>query len=119
MSLFHHSSSLSLSLSHSLSLSPPLPISLSPLSPYLSLTPPLSHTHTLSLGLFLSQLGKLKEGVANIPGEFLREGLTAVVNVKVPEPEFEGQTKTRLGNPEVRTYVFPILKIVQCLRIRC
>lgn len=38
----------------------------------------------------------------NIPGEFIREGLTAVVNVKVPEAEFEGQTKTRLGNPLVR-----------------
>lgn len=51
------------------------------------------------------KLGKLKDGVPNIPGEFLREGLTAVVNVKVPEPEFEGQTKTRLGNPEVRQIV--------------
>ena len=39
--------------------------------------------------------GKLKEGSANIPGEFIREGLTAVISVKVPEPEFEGQTKTR------------------------
>lgn len=49
--------------------------------------------------------GKLKEKDLNIPAEFLREGLTAVVSVKVPEPEFEGQTKTRLGNPEVRAIV--------------
>lgn len=49
--------------------------------------------------------GKLKESMANVPGEFIREGLTAVVSVKVPEPEFEGQTKTRLGNPEVRQIV--------------
>lgn len=41
------------------------------------------------------QLGKIKE--VSIPGEYVREGLTAVVSVKVPEPEFEGQTKTRLG----------------------
>lgn len=53
--------------------------------------------------------GKLKENVPNIPGEFLREGLTAVVSVKVPEPEFEGQTKTRLGNPEVRQIVDTIV----------
>ena len=49
--------------------------------------------------------GKLKEKDLNIPAEFLREGLTGVVSVKVPEPEFEGQTKTRLGNPEVRAIV--------------
>lgn len=49
--------------------------------------------------------GKLKEKDLNIPAEFLREGLTGVVSVKVPEPEFEGQTKTRLGNPEVRGIV--------------
>jgi DNA gyrase subunit B len=52
----------------------------------------------------------LKEGQPNIPGEFLREGLTAVVSVKVPEPEFEGQTKTRLGNPEVRHIVDAIVQ---------
>lgn len=49
--------------------------------------------------------GKIKEGAANVPGEFIREGLTGVVSVKVPEPEFEGQTKTRLGNPEIRQLV--------------
>ena len=46
--------------------------------------------------------GKLKEGSANIPGEFIREGLTAVISVKVPDPEFEGQTKTRLGERAYR-----------------
>lgn len=49
--------------------------------------------------------GKLKEGSANVPGEFIREGLTGVISVKVPDPEFEGQTKTRLGNPEIRQLV--------------
>lgn len=49
--------------------------------------------------------GKLKDAQPNVPGEFIREGLTAVVSVKVPDPEFEGQTKTRLGNPEVRQLV--------------
>ena len=47
----------------------------------------------------------MKEGSPNIPGEYVREGLTAVISVKVPDPEFEGQTKTRLGNPEVRQIV--------------
>lgn len=45
------------------------------------------------------KIGKLKDTATNIPGEFVREGLTAIINVKVQEPEFEGQTKTRLGNP--------------------
>jgi len=52
--------------------------------------------------------GKLKDSSPNLSGEFIREGLTAVVSVKVPEPEFEGQTKNRLGNPEVR----PIVDVV-------
>lgn len=44
----------------------------------------------------------LKEGDPSLSGEHVREGLGAVVAVSVPNPEFEGQTKTRLGNPEVR-----------------
>jgi DNA gyrase subunit B len=55
------------------------------------------------------KLNKIKEAASNIPGEYLREGLTAVVSVKVPEPEFEGQTKTRLGNPEMRHLVDSVL----------
>ena len=44
----------------------------------------------------------LKDGDANLSGDDVREGLTAVVNVKLAEPQFEGQTKTRLGNPEIK-----------------
>ncbi|OGG87206.1 DNA gyrase subunit B [Candidatus Kuenenbacteria bacterium RIFCSPHIGHO2_02_FULL_39_13] len=49
--------------------------------------------------------GILKEKEENLSGEDVREGLTAVVSVKVSEPQFEGQTKAKLGNPEVRTAV--------------
>jgi len=45
--------------------------------------------------------GILKEKDANLQGEDIREGLTAVISVKVKEPQFEGQTKTKLGNSEV------------------
>jgi DNA gyrase subunit B len=55
------------------------------------------------------RLGKMKEGLSNLPGEFVREGLTAIVSVSVSEPEFEGQTKGRLGNPEVRPAVDALL----------
>jgi len=47
----------------------------------------------------------LKENDANLAGEDVREGLVAVVSVKLPEPQFEGQTKTRLGNAEVKGLV--------------
>lgn len=57
----------------------------------------------------LNSLGKksktIKEKDINLSGEHVREGLTCVISVKVPNPEFEGQTKTRLGNPEVRKVV--------------
>jgi DNA gyrase subunit B len=47
----------------------------------------------------------LKENENNLTGDDVREGLTAIVSVKVPEPQFEGQTKTKLGNSEVRGIV--------------
>lgn len=53
--------------------------------------------------------GSSKAEVETIPGEYLREGLTAVVSVKVREAEFEGQTKTRLGTPEARGAVDAIV----------
>ncbi|KAL9237915.1 hypothetical protein vseg_012408 [Gypsophila vaccaria] len=46
-----------------------------------------------------------KDKDLTLSGEHIREGLTCVISVKVPNPEFEGQTKTRLGNPEVRKVV--------------
>ena len=47
----------------------------------------------------------LKEGDSNLSGEDVREGLTAVISVKLEEPQFEGQTKTKLGNSEMRGVV--------------
>jgi DNA gyrase subunit B len=53
--------------------------------------------------------GLLKEKEENLTGEDVREGLTAVVLVKIPDPQFEGQTKNKLGNPEVRGYVEQVM----------
>lgn len=47
----------------------------------------------------------LKEKDSNLSGEDTREGLAAIISVKLPEPQFEGQTKTKLGNAEIRTIV--------------
>ncbi|SDM97003.1 DNA topoisomerase (ATP-hydrolyzing) subunit B [Bacillus sp. OK048] len=47
--------------------------------------------------------GLIKENDTNLTGEDVREGLTAIVSIKHPDPQFEGQTKTKLGNSEVRT----------------
>ncbi|KAJ9184995.1 hypothetical protein P3X46_004676 [Hevea brasiliensis] len=62
-----------------------------------------------SLTRTLNNLGKkskiIKDKDINLSGEHVREGLTCIISVKVPSPEFEGQTKTRLGNPEVRKVV--------------
>jgi len=49
--------------------------------------------------------GFLKNNDNNLTGDDIREGLTAVVSVKIKEPQFEGQTKTKLGNPEAKTAV--------------
>lgn len=47
----------------------------------------------------------LKEKQENLSGEDVREGLTAIISVKLPDPQFEGQTKGKLGNAEMKTYV--------------
>ncbi|MCT0209059.1 DNA topoisomerase (ATP-hydrolyzing) subunit B [Synechococcus sp. CS-1332] len=60
---------------------------------------------TRTLNTFAKKRGKRKDADTNLAGENIREGLTAVLSVKVPEPEFEGQTKTKLGNTEVRGIV--------------
>ncbi|MDJ1177890.1 DNA topoisomerase (ATP-hydrolyzing) subunit B [Roseofilum sp. BLCC_M91] len=60
---------------------------------------------TRTMNAIARKRNKLKENNANLAGENIREGLTGVVSVKVPDPEFEGQTKTKLGNTEVRGIV--------------
>ncbi len=51
----------------------------------------------------------VKEKEDNLSGDDIREGLTAVILVKLPDPQFEGQTKNKLGNPEVRRYVEQVM----------
>ena len=51
----------------------------------------------------------LKEKDDNLSGDDIREGLTAIILVKLPDPQFEGQTKNKLGNPEVRRYVEQVM----------
>jgi DNA gyrase subunit B len=58
---------------------------------------------------YARKTGLLKEKEDNLSGEDTREGLTAVISVKLPEPQFEGQTKNKLGNPEVRGYVEQVM----------
>lgn len=53
--------------------------------------------------------GLLKEKDENLSGDDVREGLTAIILVKLPDPQFEGQTKNKLGNPEVRRYVEQVM----------
>ena len=60
---------------------------------------------TRTVNSYAVEIGQLKKDDANLQGEDVREGLTAVVSVKVPEPQFEGQTKTKLGNSEVKGIV--------------
>lgn len=60
---------------------------------------------TRTMNSIARKRNKRKDNESNLAGENIREGLTAVISVKVPEPEFEGQTKTKLGNTEVRGIV--------------
>jgi len=60
---------------------------------------------TKAINDFARAKGLLKDKDENLTGEDVREGLTAVLSVRVKEPQFEGQTKTKLGNTEIRSYV--------------
>ncbi|WP_017316786.1 DNA topoisomerase (ATP-hydrolyzing) subunit B [Mastigocladopsis repens] len=60
---------------------------------------------TRTLNAVARKRNKIKDNEPNLSGEHVREGLTGVISVKVPDPEFEGQTKTKLGNTEVRGIV--------------
>jgi DNA gyrase subunit B len=60
---------------------------------------------TRTLNAYARSKGLLKEKDDNLAGEDVREGLTAVISVKLRDPQFEGQTKTKLGNPPIRSLV--------------
>ena len=60
---------------------------------------------TRTINAYAREKGLLKEKDPNLSGEDVREGLTAVISVKLAEPQFEGQTKTKLGNPPVEGLV--------------
>lgn len=64
---------------------------------------------TRVLNDYAKKFGYLKESDKNLSGEDVREGLTAVISVKLTEPQFEGQTKTKLGNSEVRGIVESVM----------
>jgi DNA gyrase subunit B len=65
----------------------------------------LKNVLTKTLNSIGRKIGKIKGASSNLAGDFIREGLTGIISVKIPEPEFEGQTKSKLGNPDVRTIV--------------
>ena len=60
---------------------------------------------TRAINDYAKRNGILKGGEANLTGEDVREGMTAVISVKLTNPQFEGQTKTKLGNSEIRSMV--------------
>ena len=64
---------------------------------------------TATLNRYARKAGILKEGDQNLSGDDVREGLTAVLSVKLQEPQFEGQTKTKLGNSEIAGQVSSVL----------
>lgn len=64
---------------------------------------------TRTLNEYARKQGLLKESDPNLTGEDVREGLTAIISVKLPEPQFESQTKAKLGNPEVKSQVEAVM----------
>lgn len=64
---------------------------------------------TRTINFYAQQTGLIKEGKESLSGEDVREGIVAVISVKVPEPQFEGQTKMKLGNSDVKGIVEVIL----------
>jgi DNA gyrase subunit B len=60
---------------------------------------------TRTVNSYAMAQGLIKKDQEGLQGEDIREGLTAIISVKVPEPQFEGQTKTKLGNSEVKGFV--------------
>jgi DNA gyrase subunit B len=60
---------------------------------------------TRTLNSYASKNNLIKENGVQLTGDDFREGLTSVISAKVPEPQFEGQTKTKLGNSEVKSIV--------------
>src|SRR3954468_23683653 len=64
---------------------------------------------TRTLNRYAREKGELKEKDDNLTGEDVREGLTAVISAKLADPQFEGQTKTKLGNPGMEGFVASIV----------
>ncbi|WP_315306538.1 DNA topoisomerase (ATP-hydrolyzing) subunit B [Pseudoramibacter alactolyticus] len=64
---------------------------------------------TRTINNYARKAGLLKQNDKNLSGDDVREGLTAVISIKLLEPQFEGQTKTKLGNPEVKGIVETIV----------
>lgn len=64
---------------------------------------------TTTVNRFATTQGLIKKATDNLSGDDIREGLTAIVSVKLEEPQFEGQTKTKLGNSEAKSYVQSVL----------
>jgi DNA gyrase subunit B len=60
---------------------------------------------TKALGNYATRQGMLEKAKVKLDGEDVREGLTCIISVKLPQPQFEGQTKARLGTQEVRSFV--------------
>ncbi len=64
---------------------------------------------TTTVNKFATAQGLIKKASDNLSGEDIREGLTAILSIKLEEPQFEGQTKTKLGNATAKTYVQQVL----------